>query len=74
MKENKNVSFDDEQAETVNEAVRETEIQNDSDVDISVVESFDETLNEIEIESDEMKIFKWLNCMLNLFYKTVNRL
>lgn len=53
MKENKNVSFDDEQAETVNEAVRETEIQNDSDVDISVVESVDETLNEIEIESDE---------------------
>lgn len=28
--------------------LRETEIQNDSDVDISVVETVDETLNEIE--------------------------
>lgn len=53
MKENKNVSFDDEQAETDNEAVRETEIQNYSDVDISVVDTVDETVNEIEIESDE---------------------
>lgn len=31
------MSFDDKQPETVNEAVRKTEIQKDSDVDISVV-------------------------------------